>query len=114
MFRHFFALMLFVSATPLLAEELSKEESCRYQGLVMSAVQQARLDRVKKADVEQVIRASNPPWPDEVSNAIPPLVNHVYAMKRRDVRRNDLGPMLEQQCVENWDQIQAMKNSLNN
>ena len=33
----------------------SKQDSCKYQGQVMAAVQQARLDRVREADVEQHI-----------------------------------------------------------
>ncbi|CUH87959.1 hypothetical protein PH5382_01888 [Phaeobacter sp. CECT 5382] len=98
-------------ATPVYAAE-KKEESCKYQGQVMAAVQAARLDRVKHAQAEQVILDSNPAWPAQYSKAIPQLVSHIYAMKRRDLKVTEFGPLLEQQCLENWDQIQAMQQQL--
>lgn len=98
-------------AAPAYAAE-KKEESCKYQGQVMAAVQAARLGRVKQADVEQVILDSEPDWPVRYSKAIPQLVTHVYAMKRRDLKSTELGPFLEQQCLKNWDQIQAMQQQL--
>ncbi len=111
MTRFVIAFVVAALGTPMLAEA-SKEESCGYQGQVMAAVQQARMDRVKKDRVETEILASNPTWPAEYSKAIPPLVDQVYAMKRRDLRKNDLGALFEQQCLANWEQIQAMKKSL--
>ena len=90
----------------------NKEDSCKYQGQVMAAVQAARLDRVKQADVEQHILDSEPDWPEQYSKAIPQLTTHIYAMKRRDLKATEFGPLLEQQCLENWDQIQAMKQQL--
>ena len=98
-------------AVPAYAAE-RKEESCKYQGQVMAAVQAARLDRVAKTDVEQVILDSDPAWPEQYSKAIPQLTAHIYAMKRRDLKATDFGPLLEQQCLENWDQIQAMQKQL--
>jgi hypothetical protein len=98
-------------AAPAYAAE-RKEESCKYQGQVMAAVQAARLDRVAQADVEQVILDSDPAWPEQYSKAIPQLTAHIYAMKRRDLKATDFGPLLEQQCLENWDQIQAMQKQL--
>lgn len=106
------ATSIFVSTPSSQAEELGKEDSCRYQGLVMAAVQQARLDRVKQDEVEATILASAPEWPEQFSNAIAQLVPHVYAMKRKDLRQNELGPILEAQCLSSWDQIQAMKDGL--
>ena len=100
-------------ATPAFsAAELGKEESCKYQGQVMAAVQQARLDRVAEDKVEETIRASDPEWPENFSNAIPQLTQHVYQMKRRDLKNVDLGDVFETQCVQNWDQIQEMKKNL--
>ncbi|MEP2716277.1 hypothetical protein [Pseudophaeobacter sp.] len=99
-------------AAPAYAAE-NKEDSCKYQGQVMAAVQAARLDRVKEADAEQSILDSEPEWPEQYSKAIPQLVSHIYAMKRRDLKAAELGPILEQQCLENWEQIQEMKRQLN-
>lgn len=99
-------------AAPAYAAD-SKEDSCKYQGQVMAAVQTARLDRIKEADVEQHILASEPAWPAQYSKAIPQLTSHIYAMKRRDLKATEFGPLMEQQCLESWDQIQAMKQQLN-
>ncbi len=100
-------------ASPVFAAaELGKEDSCKYQGQVMAAVQKARLDRIPEEKVEETIRASNPEWPENFSNAIPQLAAHVYQMKRRDLKNNDLGAVFEAQCVENWDAIQAMRNGM--
>ena len=98
-------------AAPAYAAD-KKEASCKYQGQVMAAVQAARLERVKLQDVEQSILDSEPEWPEEYSKAIPQLAAHVYDMKRRDLRNVELGEVLEQQCLENWDQIQEMQKQL--
>ncbi|WP_293573107.1 hypothetical protein [Phaeobacter sp.] len=110
MIRH--ALIAVVlSAAPAFAED-SKEDSCRYQGQVMSAVQQARLDGVKQEDVVETIVAAEPAWPDAYSNALPQLSAHIYGLRKRDLRKTDFGAILEQQCLDNWDQIQEMKKQL--
>ena len=102
-----------LSATPSLsADALGKEESCKYQGQVMAAVQQARLDKVPLDQVGETITAAAPEWPENFSAAIPQLAQHVYQMKRRDLKDHDLGAVFEAQCIENWDQIQSMKNDL--
>ncbi|WP_291729508.1 hypothetical protein [Leisingera sp. F5] len=105
------ALAAALLAAPAYASE-TKERSCNYQGQVMAAVQQARLDRVKQEEVEQAILDSEPDWPKTYSNAIPQLTSHVYAMKRRDLKDADLGALFEEQCLQNWDQIQAMQKQL--
>lgn len=105
------ALAAALLAAPAYASE-RKEQSCKYQGQVMAAVRQARLDRVQQDEVQQVILDSNPDWPAAYSNAIPQLAEHVYAMKRRDLKNADLGAAFEQQCLQNWDQIQAMQKQL--
>ncbi|MDE4134637.1 hypothetical protein PXK00_16080 [Phaeobacter sp. QD34_3] len=105
------AILAVLSSAPAQAAD-SKEDSCKYQGQVMAAVQAARMDRVKQEKVEEVILASDPAWPEQYSKAIPQLTEHVYGMKRRDLRNADLGAIFEQQCLENWDQIQAMKKQL--
>ncbi len=105
------ALLAVFLVAPVQASE-NKKESCKYQGQVMAAVQAARLDRVSQENVEEVILATDPVWPEQYSKAIPQLAAHVYAMKRRDLRNTDLGAIFEQQCLENWDQIQAMTKQL--
>lgn len=109
MIRH--ALVAIVLAAPTYAAE-NKEESCKYQGQVMAAVQQARLDGVKQDEVVETILAASPEWPDQYSNALPQLSAHIYSLRKRDLRKNDFGAILEQQCLENWDQIQEMKKQL--
>jgi hypothetical protein len=106
------ALILFIFASQAAFAEDGKEVSCKYQGQVMAAVQQAALDRVKQEDVAATIASSNPTWPAQYSNAIPPLAEQVYSMKRRDLKKHDLGAVLEAQCLQNWDQIQAIKKGL--
>lgn len=107
------ALVACLFATPLLAAE-TKEQSCGYQAQVISAIQKARLDRVKQADVASTIAASNPIWPANYNAAIPQLTEFVYSQKKRDLKKTDLGANMEQQCLENWDQIQEMQKNLKN
>ncbi len=111
MFRPLLA--IFLLSTPAFAQE-TKEESCGYQADVVRAIQKARLDRVKEADVPGTIASTNPTWPSNYNAAIPQLTSWVYEQKRRDLRKKDFGEILFQQCVDNWDQIQALKNNLNN
>ncbi|APG46276.1 hypothetical protein [Phaeobacter porticola] len=105
------ALVAALLAAPAYAAE-KKEESCKYQGQVIAAVQQARLDKIKQADVAQTILDSEPDWPEQYSKAIPQLTAHIYSLRKRDLRNTDFGALLEQQCLENWEQIQSMKKQL--
>lgn len=105
------ALSIPLVSMPAHAED-SKEDSCRYQGQVMTAVQDARRKRVKEENAEAKILASDPEWPEQYSKAIPQLVKHVYAQKRSDLRGVDLGALFEEQCLANWDQIQQLRNDL--
>lgn len=109
------AVLALVIATPVLAED-SREVSCGYQGAVAGAIQKARLGKVKKEDVEKTILGSNPPWPEAYNNAIPHLTEFVYAptIKLRDLRRIDLARTFEEQCIQNWEDIQRMKQNIKN
>ena len=109
------AFLALILATPALAED-SKEVSCGYQGAVASAIPKARLDKVKKEAVEATILGSNPPWPEAYNNAIPHLTEFVYSpnIKMRDLRKIDLGQTFEAQCLQNWDDIQRMKQNMKN
>ncbi|HBS51111.1 MAG TPA: hypothetical protein DEA05_13990 [Rhodobacteraceae bacterium] len=107
------ALIAALLALPVAAPAAEdKETSCAFQGQVMAAVRQARLDRVPQGDVLDTILAADPAWPAQYNNAIPQLTAHVYALKMRDVRQTDLGALMQQQCLANWDQIQQMQKQL--
>ncbi len=92
------------------AHAQSKEEACALQAEVVSAIQTARLDRVRQADVVPTLTAANPDWPEAMAQALPPLVDWIYSQKRRDLRDVDLGAQSKTQCEENWDQLQALQN----
>ncbi|WP_422049527.1 hypothetical protein [Shimia sp.] len=92
----------------------NKEEVCGYQGAVMTAIQEARLDRVKERDLQEHLKANNPSWPESYNVAIPQFAPIVYEAKRRDLKKIDLGAQIEQQCLDNWDQIQELQKSVSN
>jgi hypothetical protein len=81
---------------------------------VVGEVQQARLDRVPKANLANTLRAAHPDWPEGMVQAIPAIGEYVYSFKRRDLRDVDLAATSKQQCLENWDQIQELKKSMSN
>jgi len=91
-----------------------KEAQCQLQGDLIAAVQQARLDRVKKDDLTETLLAANPDWPEGIATAIPALGEYVYGFKRRQLRDVDLGETTKAQCPESWDQIQDLKNAVSN
>ena len=105
MFRTALAFILCLGATPSFAQ--SKDETCALQGDVVGAIQQARLDRVNRDQVVPTLVAANPEW-DKMSAAMPQMVEWIYSLKRRDLRGVELGPVAQAQCLENWDQIQAL------
>ena len=91
-----------------------KEAECQFQANLLSAVQKARLNGVPKANLAKVIKASNPDLTESVIAAIPAIGDHVYSIKRQDLEKVDLGVTTKAQCLENWDQIQAMKKTIGN
>jgi len=91
-----------------------KEADCQFQANLLSAVQQARLNGVAKANLTIVMKASNPGLSDTVLATIPAIGEHVYGIKRRDLKKIDLGATTKTQCLENWDQIQEMKKTITN
>ncbi|NRB01988.1 MAG: hypothetical protein HRU30_01860 [Rhodobacteraceae bacterium] len=88
-----------------------KETACALQGDMVAQIQQARLDRVSKAKVVPKLMAANPSWPASVETAMPGLVNWIYEQRRRDLRNVALGPAVQQQCLDNWDQIKQLSGS---
>ncbi|MFY0617888.1 hypothetical protein [Shimia sp.] len=91
-----------------------KEEVCKYQGEIMKAIQDARLDRVKLDDLEAYLLENEPSWPENYNVVITQFAPIVYEAKRRDLKKVDLGVQLETQCLDNWDQIQEMQKSVSN
>ena len=60
------------------------------------------------------LAAGSPTWPDNYNKTIPQLAPWVYGLKKRDLRKQNLGQVWQTQCLENWDAIQAMQKQLNN
>ena len=96
--RFTLAALLACTALPALAE-IEKSESCGFQAQVVSAIQQARLDRVKERNVEKTILASSPDWPANYSKAIPLITPWVYELPMKQVRDNDLSEIWNQNCM---------------
>jgi len=107
MIRFAAAVALAFVAAPSFAQS-SKEETCALQNEVVGAIQQARLDRVDQNEVIPTLMAANPDWPQGLEGNMQPLVDWVYSLRRRDVRNNPLGEAAEAQCLDQWDQIQAV------
>ena len=53
MVRHTLVALMLSSAAAYAAD--GKEETCKYQGQVIKAIQDARLDRVKAKDLEEYL-----------------------------------------------------------
>jgi len=100
-----FALILAIAAfaTPAFAQDNEvpdKEETCGYQAEVVSAIQQARLDRVPERGVQEHILAQSPTWPAKYNNAIPLITPWVYEQKRKTIRKEDLGAAWSELCLQ--------------
>ncbi len=106
--------LLALTLTPAHADEAEKQAACQLQADLVGAVQQARLDRVRKANLTDTLRAAHPDWPEGMVQAIPAIGEYVYSFRRRELRGVDLAASSKQQCLENWDQIQELKESMSN
>lgn len=96
-------LALFIAAVLLaapVAADQKKVESCGYQAQIVSAIQQARLDRVPERDVPAHILATSPEWPENYNGAIPLIAPWVYEQKRRAIRNDDLGAAWNELCLQ--------------
>lgn len=102
-------------SAPVLAQDtdtVARDKTCRLQADVIGAVQTARLERVRKDNAVDTVISANPSWPSDVETAVLPVVDYVYTIKRRDLKRVDLASDTFTQCVENWEQLQQMQKSL--
>lgn len=91
-----------------------KERDCAVQGQVMGAVQQARLEGVRKNKLVEFVKAENPDLSAEVLQTVPAIGSHIYGLKKRDLRKVDLGEVAQTQCLENYDQILKLQKSMSN
>ena len=103
MIRIVLAALLIAPVATLTEAQVSKDEYCGQTANVVSAIQQARLDRVPERKVSETILAGDPAWPDAYNNAIVQLTPWVYEQKMRDVRKKDLSATWKEVCVANWD-----------
>ena len=85
--RFSWVLVLGLLTAPAMADEAAdaKAESCGYQGDVVAAVQQARIDRVRERRVAEHIAAQDYEWPEQYNGAIPLITPWIYEMRRADL-----------------------------
>jgi hypothetical protein len=88
-----------VLPTLALAQD-DKEQSCAYQAQVVTAIQEARKDRVRERDLAQAIADSEPDWPDNYNNAIPLIAPWVYEQPMKVIRNEDLGAAWLELCLQ--------------
>ncbi|UWR23538.1 hypothetical protein [Sulfitobacter sp. S190] len=77
----------------------AKETDCGYQAQVVSAVQTARIEKVKERKVPEHLAAADPAWPEKYNAVIPLVAPWVYEMKMRDLRQADLGAAWNEMCL---------------
>jgi hypothetical protein len=81
------------------ADDISKAADCGFQADVVAAIQTARMDRVKEADLTAAVAATSPTWPDQYNNALTVLAGPIYQLKRRDLKGVDLGEQWKEACL---------------
>lgn len=94
-------------ATPGMAAD--KETVCRTQGELMGVIQQARLDNVREANLTAAVAEARPDFSQKVLATVPNVGGFVYDMRKRDLRKVNLADVTRQQCLDNWDAIQALR-----
>ena len=90
------ALAALTLAGPL-AAQTAKETDCGYQASVVSAVQAARLERIKERKVADHVTGD---WPDRYNAVVPLVTPWVYQMKMGDVKTADLGGAWKELCLQ--------------
>lgn len=87
-------------SSPVWAADAAKQEDCAHQGAIVSAVVQAKLDRVpEKRASEHVIADAT--WPEKYNKVVPMFTGEIYKLKRRDLKKSDQGALWEQVCLAN-------------
>ncbi|UWR27468.1 hypothetical protein K3757_05890 [Sulfitobacter sp. S223] len=77
----------------------AKEKDCGYQGDVVSAVQGARVARVKERKVAAHVADAAPEWPEKYNAVIPLVTPWVYGLTMAEVKSADLGAAWKEQCL---------------
>ena len=77
----------------------AKEKDCGYQGDVVSAVQGARVARVKEREVAAHVADAAPEWPEKYNAVIPLVTPWVYGLTMAEVKSADLGAAWKEQCL---------------
>lgn len=83
------------------AAETAKEADCGHQAAIVSAIQKARMDRVKERKVSEAVLAGEVTWPERYNAAIPLFTGEIYKLKKRDLRKTDLGAQWKAACLAN-------------
>lgn len=91
------AFALTVAAPAFAASE--KETDCGHQAAVVSAIQQARLDRVAERKVKETVLAGEVTWPERYNKAIPLFSAEIYKIKRGDLKKTDLAVQWKATCL---------------
>lgn len=99
---------------PLAAQQVDKEAQCRLQGELMGTIQKARLDGVRKAQLQEAVAEARPDFSPAILATVPQLGNYVYDFRKRDLRKINLAESTRVQCLQNWDQIQQLRKSVTN
>lgn len=87
-------------AAPAVAQS-EKEQDCTYQAEVVSAIQKARMDGVPQDKVVETVKSGDATWPDRYDNAIPIFAAQIYTLKKRQLRKADLGEEWLNTCLTN-------------
>ncbi len=104
----------FLATSGPASAQSEKEHTCALQGNLMAAIQQARMGGVAEDKLTETIKARNPNLSDKIIATVPAFAAHVYGIKMRDLKKVDLGAAISAQCLENWDEIQAMSKTVTN
>lgn len=81
--------------------QTKKETECGYQGDIVAAIQQARMNKVSEKKVPDTVLAGEVTWPERFNAAIPIFTGEIYKLKMRDLRKTDLGKQWLEACLAN-------------
>ncbi len=96
------------------AQDATKLAQCELSANMIGAVQQARLDRVRKGRAAAKVMNANAAWPDSVKTALPTIVEFVYGLPRKDLTTQDLRETTRVQCLQQYEQVQGLTGSASN
>lgn len=103
-----------VGAQSNTATDAAKFEQCEASARLIGAVQQARLDRVRKAKAADTVLSSGGSWPKNIQSALPTIVDYVYTLPRKQLNSQNLGEITRAQCLAQYEQVQGLTGSGSN